>query len=152
MLGAPHYLEGKILSVSKPKDEDGNLTSTGEAQFDAVLEQIKAWGVENTIKVVVYDTTASCTGKYKGTIVRLQKALCRPIFFFACRHHVCELIAKACWYWIFETDLCPECKFFADIKEEWDSLDTSSEAEFLTLGVDVQARGGKMPWISTGSC
>ena len=58
-------------------------------------------------------------------IVRLQKALGRPIFFLACRHHVCELISKACWYCIFETDLSPECKFFADIKDEWDSLDTS---------------------------
>ena len=56
----------------------------------------------------------------------------------ACRHHVSELIAKACWYCIFEADLSPDCKFFVDIKKDWDNIDTSSEAEFQTLGKDVQ--------------
>ena len=140
--GAPHYLEGKILSVSKLMDEDGDPTSTGEAQFLAVMVQIKAWGVEKNIVAVCYDTTASCTGRLKGATVRLQKYLGRPIFFMACscRHHVGELIAKACWYCIFEADLSPECKFFVDIKEDWGSFDTSSEAEFQTLGVDVHGR------------
>ena len=39
--GAPHYMEGKILSVTKLVDEDGSPTSTGEAQASAVLVQIK---------------------------------------------------------------------------------------------------------------
>ena len=47
-----------------------------------------------------------------------------------------ELIVKACWYCIFEADLSPDCKFFAGIKDEWGSFDTSSEAEILTLQLD----------------
>ena len=138
--GAPHYLEGKVLSVSKLMDEDGKPTSTGEAQFLAVMVQLKAWGVENNIVAVVYDTTASNTGRIKGATVRLQKCLDRPIFFLACRHHVGELVAKACWYSIFEADLTPDCKFFVSIKEDWENFDTSSEAEFKTLGPDVPGR------------
>ena len=79
--GAPHYLEGNILTVSKLMDEDGNPTSTGEAQAWAVQVEIKAWGLENAIVAVVFDTTASNTGKYRGATVRLQQFLGRPVFF-----------------------------------------------------------------------
>ena len=51
-----------------------------------------------------------------------------------------ELVVKACWYCLFEADLSPECKFFADIKEEWGSLDTSSQADIITLDKDLQGR------------
>ena len=134
--GAPHYMEGKILSVTKVVDEDGSPTSTGEAQASAVLVQIKDWGVDMDIVAFVFDTTSSNSGAYRGATVRLQLALARPIFFLACRHHVSELIVKACWYCIFEADLSPDCKFFAGIKDEWGSFDTSSEAEILTLQLD----------------
>ena len=40
--GAPYYLEGKLLSVSKLVDDNGRPTSTGEAQALAVLEQVRA--------------------------------------------------------------------------------------------------------------
>ena len=138
--GAPHYLEGKILSVSKLVDEEGNPTSTGEAQAAAGLEQLKIWGVEKNIVALVFDTTSSNSGVHRGATVRLQTALGRPVFFLACRHHVSELIVKACWYSIFEADLSPDCKFFADIRSEWASLDTSSEAVIFTLDMDVQGR------------
>ena len=138
--GAPHYLEGKILSVSKLVDEEGNPTSTGEAQAAACLEQLKVWGVEKNIVALVFDTTSSNSGVHRGATVRLQTALGRPVFFLACRHHVSELFVKACWYAIFEADLSPDCKFFADIRDEWASLDTSSEAVIMTLNMDVQGR------------
>ena len=77
--GAPHYKEGKLLSVSMLEDEDGNPTSTGEAQTKAVVEQIDIWGIRDNVKALVFDTTA---------IVRLLKELGRPVFFLACRHHV----------------------------------------------------------------
>lgn len=141
--GAPHYVEGKILSVTKLTNEDGNPTSTGEAQADAVLKNIEDWGVGEDIVAFVFDTTASNSGRVRGATVRLQKALGRPILFLGCRHHVSELLVKACWYSIFEADLSPDCKFFASIKEEWASFDTSSEAEFLTI--DLPALETKEP-------
>ena len=83
-----------------------------------MLVQIKDWGVDMDIVAFVFDTTSSNSGAYRGVTVTLQLALARPIFFLACRHHVSELIVKACWYCIFEADLSPDCKFFADIKDE----------------------------------
>ena len=51
-----------------------------------------------------------------------------------------ELVIKACWYSIFEADLSPECKFFSDIKEEWESHNITSQTEFITLSKDLQGR------------
>ena len=138
--GAPHYLEGKILSVARLTDDQGNPTSTGEAQAEAVQDEIKAWGLDSNVVAVVFDTTASNTGRHRGATVRLQKFLKKPIFFLACRHHVSELIAKACWYSIFESDLSPDVKFFIDVKDDWESIDTSSQAKFKTLDVDIPGR------------
>ena len=138
--GAPHYLEGKILCVSKLVNEDGEPTSTGEAQAAAVLLQIREWGVDQYIVAFVFDTTASNTGKYRGATVRLLKELDRPIFFLGCRHHVSELIVKASWYCLFEADLSPDCQFFSEIKATWSSIDTSSEAEIIILDKELEGR------------
>ena len=138
--GSPFYLEGKILSVSKLMDEDGAHTSTGEAQALAVLVQLREWGVDKDIVGLVFDTTSSNSGVKKGATVRLQSVLGRPVFFLACRHHVTELIIKACWYCLFEADLSPDCQFFVDIREEWSNLDTSENARILTLPKRLQGR------------
>ena len=47
---------------------------------------------------------------------------------------------KACWYAILENDLSPDCKFFATIKDEWESLDTGSEVPITTLPPDIPGR------------
>ena len=138
--GSPHYLEGKILSVCQLTNEDGDPTSTGAAQAAAVLKNIQDWGVDKDIVAFVFDTTASNTGRIRGATVRLQQELGRPILFLGCRHHVSELLVKACWYSIFEADLSPECKFIADIKKEWGNFDTSPEAEFLTLDLSASEK------------
>ena len=39
--------------------------------------------------------------------------------------------------------MSPDCTFFVNIKEEWASFDTNSEAEFLTL--DLPASETKEP-------
>ena len=138
--GSPHYLEGKILSVTKLVDKDGKPTGTGEAQANACLDQVMSWGVNENIVALVFDTTSSNSGRVKGATVRLQKALGRPLLFLACRHHVSELIVKACWYSLFEADLSPDCKFFSDIRGEWSSFDTSGEANIITLAEDMHGR------------
>ena len=96
-------------------NEEGDPTSSGETQAKASLQQIHEWELGEVIRALVFDTTASNTGLWKGAAVRIMKDLGRLVFFLACRHHICELIAKACWYAVFEEDLGPECKLFAGI-------------------------------------
>ena len=90
--GAPFFVEGKILSVTKLTNEDGNPTSTGEAQANAVLKNIEDWGVGEDIVAFVFDTTASNSGRVKGATVRLQKALGRPILFWGA-----DTMCQSCW-------------------------------------------------------
>ena len=123
--GAPAYIEGKLLAVSKMKDDEGNNTSTGLAQFEVVREQVLLWDVKNQVKSLTFDTTASNTGKHVGTCKRIEEWLGRPVVWFGCRHHVPELIAKAVWYTLFEEDLGPTNKFFDFVREAWPELDTS---------------------------
>ena len=133
-------MEGKLLNVSKLFSEDGSPTSTGEAQANAVLEQIKLWDVADNIVALVFDTTSSNTGRHIGATVRILKSLARPLFFLGCRHHISELIIKACWYCLFEADLSPDCQFFVSIKEGWADLDTGSETVITTLDTDTPGK------------
>ena len=66
--------------MTKLVDKEGNPTSTGEAQADAVMEQIGAWGLKENVKALVFDTTASNSGVRKGATVRLMQALGIPVF------------------------------------------------------------------------
>ena len=123
--GAPGYIEGKLLSVSKMKDEEGNNTSTGLAQFEVVKEQVLLWDVKDQIRSLTFDTTASNTGAHVGTCKRVEEWLGHPVMWFGCRHHVPELMAKAVWYTLFDEDLGPTNKFFDFVKNSWDEIDTS---------------------------
>ena len=56
--------------------------------------------------------------------VRVMKSMAKVVFFCGCRHHVCELVAKNCWYTLFKEDLSPDCKFFLEVKELLADVDT----------------------------
>ena len=87
--GSSSYIEGKLLAVARL------TSSTGEAQFEAVREQILLWDIKDNIRSMTYDTTSSNTGVNKGCCVRLEEWLNRPVMWYGCRHHICELMAKA---------------------------------------------------------
>ena len=73
--GTPGYIEGKLLSVSKMKDEQGNNTSSGLAQFGVVKEQVLLWDVKDQIRSFTFDTTSSNTGSRSGACKRLEEWL-----------------------------------------------------------------------------
>ena len=57
--GAPNYIEGKLLGVPSLVGEDGQATSTGEAQFEGAKDLVKIWDLKNSVRGLVFDTTAS---------------------------------------------------------------------------------------------
>ena len=123
--GSPSFLEGKLLSVSRLS------SSTGEAQFEAVKEQVLLWDVRDNIRSFTFDTTSSNTGAHKGSCVRIEEWLGRPLMWYGCRHHVGEFMAKAAWYTLFEMDLKPTVGFFDQIKSSWDEIDKSAPIKTL---------------------
>ena len=69
--GAPNYIEGKLLGVPSLVDDEGNATSTGLAQFEGTSELIKLWDLKNSIRGVVFDTTASNSGVRQGACKKM---------------------------------------------------------------------------------
>ena len=61
----------------------------------------------------------------------------KVVFFCGCRHHICELVVKACWYSLFQADLSPDCKFFIQVKQDLTDIDTSNEAPITELPGDL---------------
>ena len=123
--GSPAYIEGKLLSVAKLK------SSSGEAQFEAVKEEVLIWDIKDHIRSMTYDTTGSNTGVSKGCCTRLEEWLERPVMWYGCRHHIGELMAKAAWYTLFEEDLQPKVGVFEYIKDSWDQIDQGMSIKTL---------------------
>ena len=132
--GAPGYIEGKLIDVIELRDEDGNPTSTGEAQAEAIFIAVVNWGAADNIVVFNFDTTASNTGPYSGSCIRFNLFLNRPVLYCACRHHVFDLIAKNTFHKIVGYDPSPDVAMFKKMKEVWGNINTSGS--FLMFDID----------------
>ena len=69
----------ELLDIVDLIDKEGKKTFTGEAQAKAVYASLKEWGILDTIRAFVFDTTAT---------VRMNFFLGQVIFFLAFGHHV----------------------------------------------------------------
>ena len=136
--GAPAYIEGKLLGVPSLVNDEGQATSTGIAQFEGAKECVKLWDVKNNVRGLVFDTTASNSGVKQGACKRMEDWLDRPVLWLGCRHHIAELISKACWYDLFEDDLGPENEFFNQFKSVWPDLNTTPDTP--TKKLSIQSR------------
>lgn len=114
--GAPHYEEGKLLGV--PFIE----SSTGIQQCNATLELIQTWGLTDNIVGLVFDTTASNSGINKGAVKLIEEKLNKKVFYFACRHHISEVIIGGAWEAVFGNVKSPDNPMFKNLKEKWDKL------------------------------
>lgn len=78
--------------------------------------------VEN-VTGMVFDTTSSKTGSQTAACVSLQLTLERPLLWFACRHHVGEIILSHVWDALnIEAAKSPEISIFQRFKENFDSI------------------------------
>ena len=77
--GAPNYVEGKLLGVPSLRDEDGNPTSSGYAQFKGASDFVRIWDIKNSVRGFVFDTTASNSGVRQGACKRMEEWLERPV-------------------------------------------------------------------------
>ena len=134
--GAPNYVEGKLLGVPSLVDDDGNVTSSGLAQFEGAKELVRVWDLSKSLNGLVFDTTASNSGVHQGACKRMEEWFGRPVFYFACRHHIGEVMAKDSWYELFEEDLSPDNAFFVEFKRKWSELDTTPDIATKMLNTE----------------
>lgn len=115
----------KLLSV--PKLESG----TGERQATAVHECLLEWNLEESVKALVFDTTASNTGKKKGACTLLQQKLGRNVLHIACRHHISEIILEHAFSACMSSNTSgPEIALFLRFRNEFNRI---NQADYHTI-------------------
>ena len=97
-----------------------------EAVFDIGTE----YGLISQMEAMVFDTTASNTGVYKGSGSIFEKMIKKPLLWIACRHHVPELHIKHASEVLRGPSKGPDDPLFKRFKEIFENL----EMETAQLG------------------
>ncbi|KAG0714250.1 hypothetical protein GWK47_014489 [Chionoecetes opilio] len=108
----------KILAVPK--------LSEGKAEPTAVVigEVLTEWNLKDCIVAVCFDTTAVNTGGKSGVSLRLEMMLDKPLLYFACRHHVLEILLDKVFSSLFqEQSNGTEVSLFLDFRNMWPQID-----------------------------
>ncbi|KAG0724984.1 hypothetical protein GWK47_004858 [Chionoecetes opilio] len=110
--------------------------STGRNVAAVVLKEVDEAGVRDKIIAFCFDTTASNTGMVHGACIRIEQELGRSLLWFACRHHVHEVILKD----VFEASLGsssgPDIGIFKRLRDRWSFVD-SSQRETVETSEDL---------------
>ena len=109
--GAPDITEGKLLEVEEVPDGKG--VTDAEATFTVVTS---CRAVES-LRALLFDTTSSNTGVYKGAAIVLMTKIGRVLLWFECRHHMAELFIKPVWILLFGDDSGPYRSDFSLFKK-----------------------------------
>lgn len=109
--------------------------STGEEQATAVMQLLRERNLTEYVCGLVFDTTASNTGRKIGACLLLEKYLGRSLLNLACRHHVYELVLRAAYEAAFAGTSSPDVPVFNRFKAEWCNIDAS---DFKTCFDDPQ--------------
>ena len=107
----------QLLGV--PAISNGTGKETAEGTFKKLME----FNIDDHVKAISYDTTATNSGKYSGAVVMLEKLLKRKLLHLPCRHHIFELVLEAAFSEAFqEKSTGPEIPMFKRFQKAWDDI------------------------------
>jgi hypothetical protein len=107
----------KLLHVSQLEH------GTGKCQADAIFEILCEYGLKDQVKAMCFDTTATNTGVKQGTCLRLEQLLERSLLYFACRHHVFEILMRGVFEKKIPGTVGPDVPFFKEFRNQWSKID-----------------------------
>lgn len=107
---------------------------TGEATSNAVVTMVHEWGVENQVRAMCFDTTASNTGARSGACGVIEKRLGKKLLYLACRHHVHEIVLGDVFKHCFGPSSGPDIGLFKRFHDYWPRIDRS---QFQTANDDA---------------
>lgn len=124
--------EDKEQLLAVPKIE----SSSGKDQAKAISNALFDWNLNDKVQIMCCDTTASNTGRFNGACALLEQKLETELLFFACRHHVYELVLKT----VFETKLkevanSPDIQLFKKFRDSWKNINSTMielQTDFVT--------------------
>ena len=115
------FVSGKeisqLLTVAKLS------AGTGISQAKAVVNALKDWQIDSQVQAVYCDTTSSNTARLNGTCINIEQFLNKQLLFFACRHHMLELIIGAVFTACMGTSSGPDVPVFKRFQKHWELID-----------------------------
>ena len=124
----------KLLGV--PEIPDG----TGSSQEFTVSNLLTEWNLTSNIIGVVFDTTASNTGQWRGACALIETFLEKPVLWLACCHHMAERDIKHVVQTATGDTKKPGVKLFKRLKSSWHDLKPNIDYQNLN----------KFDWNSCG--
>ncbi|GBN07368.1 hypothetical protein AVEN_182102-1 [Araneus ventricosus] len=108
----PYELKEQLIAVPRLDN------STGKEQARAFWKAISDWNFEDKVQILCCDIKTSNIGRFNGACALFEQTFYREMLFFACRHHVYELVLKA----VFEVKIkqvttSPDIPFFKKLKD-----------------------------------
>ena len=129
--GHPVCTEGKLIHVSTL--ENGN----GVTMADKIYDKLKELELDShSFGSMVFDTTASNSGIHRGAATVLEAKLMSneetKLLWFACRHHIPELILKAIYDYMFGATRSKDKEEMKEFKHEyWNEINKSEQMKVL---------------------
>jgi hypothetical protein len=109
---------------------------TGKATAAAVFQCLEEWQLQDKVVGMSFDTTSSNTGAVLGACSILQQTLGRPLFHFACCHHVLELPAEAEFSTCFVPSTGPDIAIFKRVQSNWNNINQAKFEPMMTSDLD----------------
>jgi hypothetical protein len=110
------------VGVSQLLTVDKLTSGTGQAQADAVINALKEWGIEDSVRALSFDTTSSNTGRLGGACVLIEQGLGTNLLFLACRHHIFEIMIGAVFMTCMGPSSGPDVLLFKRFQGNWKGL------------------------------
>ena len=84
------------------------------------------WDLQKQVYGLVFDTTASNTGLYKGACIHIEKAVGRELVWIACQHHILEVMLKDVCGSLFGSTVGPGMGLYKQFQKQWPSINHES--------------------------
>ena len=128
----------KLLGV--PNIPYKSSDKAGAQIANATKKLLEDWNCLNSPSGMVFDTTSANTGHKTAGCVAVQETLDRHLLWFACRHHVGEIILTHVWDALnIEVSKKPEVTVFERFQDNFDKL-THGDVEgfdFPQINIDL---------------
>ncbi|QQP58281.1 Uncharacterized protein FKW44_003545, partial [Caligus rogercresseyi] len=138
---------GAVQLLNVPKLSHG----TGYEMAKEVVKALEDWGLSERIGGMSFDTTSSNTGRINGACVLIEQQLKKDILYFACRHHIHELLLGEVFRMVMGPMSGPNVSIFKRFQDHWQSIDQSqfesgaSHPDVCPLLDPVDKPGSKVP-------
>ena len=116
------FVSGSPLKTAKLFGVPCLPNATGEAQQQENIKVLHKWKIYRPIGMV-FDTTSSNTGQFKGAAALMEIVLKNAIFWLSCRHHVYEVHIKHAADLLLGQRNLPSIALFRRFKEIYPELD-----------------------------